>query len=104
MANTFGTAAAPKPLYDPRPVRAARRHHLRDDVPDLAHANSIYISGGRWPCRGANLAAGIRGMIKAPPGREFNEHHAALATWWSGSPRFGCVRRRSLISSSETGA
>lgn len=40
------------PLFDPRYARAHRRRFFRDDIPELAYANSLYQPSGRWPCRG----------------------------------------------------
>jgi hypothetical protein len=48
---TPGTEAATAPLVDPRPERANRRRFLRGEIPDLAHANAVYCTSGRWPCR-----------------------------------------------------
>jgi hypothetical protein len=44
-------AAAVAPLFDPREVRASRQRFFRTDVPQLALANRICVSSGRWPAR-----------------------------------------------------
>ncbi len=51
-ANTFGTADTRAVLLDPRRERALRRRFRRDDVPELALANSVHVPAGRWPVRG----------------------------------------------------
>lgn len=52
MSNTFGSQSDQRPLYDPREITQARMRFHRDEVPELGRANSLYVSGGRWPCRG----------------------------------------------------
>lgn len=48
MPNTF----AGYNLIDPRDERRDRRRFLRDEIPELAYANSFYCPAGRWPARG----------------------------------------------------
>jgi hypothetical protein len=62
--NTFGVAYSAGvtsekrvPLYDPRKIRESRSRFRRDQIPELAYANSIYIPSGRWPTRGWILLA-----------------------------------------------
>lgn len=59
MANAFSTSATNLAtgtetyrLFDPRALRAARIRFLRDTIPELALANSIYIPGDSYPARG----------------------------------------------------
>ena len=54
MPNTFGTsnAAYQFPLVDPRPIMRARSRFLRDEIPELADANSLSVPAGRRPARG----------------------------------------------------
>lgn len=44
-------ALAVFPLVDPLKVRSNRTRFLRDEIPELELANSVYISGGRMPTR-----------------------------------------------------
>jgi hypothetical protein len=48
MPNTFATF----PLVDPRIVRDSRMRFRRDEIPELAYANSFFCPSGRWPARG----------------------------------------------------
>jgi hypothetical protein len=52
MVNTFGSQQQQFPLYDSRLVRENRHRFLRDKIPLLSRANSIYIPTGRWPTKG----------------------------------------------------
>ena len=44
--------AVTAPLVDPAAIREERRRYLRDDIPELDHANAFYCPTGRWACRG----------------------------------------------------
>ena len=39
------------PLKDPRPERLYRSHYVRDHIPQLELANSLYCPAGKWPTR-----------------------------------------------------
>lgn len=49
MPNTFGSSGGGFPLIDPRCVRENRERFRREEVPELALANSYYMTNGRWP-------------------------------------------------------
>lgn len=48
MAQTFANQA----VIDPRDLRRARKRFFRDDIPELAFANSFYLPSGILPARG----------------------------------------------------
>src|SRR5437868_2302810 len=53
--NTFGSVSSGGAdvfdLFDPRLIRSARAARLRNDIPELRYANSLYISNGMFPAR-----------------------------------------------------
>lgn len=52
MPNTFGTATKQIKLVDHRAVIKARARFMRDEIPEIAFANSLYCPSGRTPARG----------------------------------------------------
>jgi hypothetical protein len=40
------------PLVDPLLIRQNRQRYLRDEIPELAHANAFFSPSERWPARG----------------------------------------------------
>jgi hypothetical protein len=56
--NTFGPSTSQRyALCNPQSARLARERFGRDEVPDLARANSLCVPTGRWPSRGWVLLA-----------------------------------------------
>lgn len=71
MPNSFGNLDRTWPLKDSADLPRLRDWYDLDPIPELRYANSIYVSGGKWPARGWILLS-----LK-----DYAELHEELGLW-----------------------